>query len=1348
MRLRIFPFPLFISVLGLLLLFSCNDEDTPTAPIQPVLAKFTIATSTGVGGSITGSQSVDGGQSVTVTATAQEHYQLKQWTGDCGSFGSDNTEITITASKNCQIGAEFEKIKYSITAGSTDGGSVGEGELSREFGQVASFTAEPEEGYQLSGWTVAEGSECPDDLIEVKNKVTFTVAGNCSLEAVFTKAPRTITIEEHQNGEIGITPSATVDHGDEVVVTATANEHYAFKGWSGSCGEFSADALSLTITLVSDCTIEAIFEKVSYTITATSSEGGSVIRDGQPVDEEFSIVYGETSTLTATPDKGYRFSAWTSDDCPALEDATEVKAVFEVAGNCSLEAVFEKAPRMISAGENENGQITISPSEGVVYGDEVEVTATANEHYAFKGWSGDCGDLSDDESSLTITVESNCTIEAVFEKVSYTITARSFEGGSVSDEDSETGISIVYGETISLTATPDEGYVFSEWRSDDCPTLEDVTDVEAEFVVAGNCSLEAVFSKAPRTITIEENANGEITITPSETVDHGDEVVVTATANEHYAFEEWVFSCGEEDSPDIDVDERTISFIVTRDCSIKAEFTEVLYSITAEGGAGGSVDSDEEERGFGQEVSITAEPDDGYAFDRWRASGSGCPDDIVLTNEQVRFDVGGNCSLEALFSLVESSGGEDNQDDDPTGNQPTDTQPTGTQPTDTQPSDTQPTTTTPTNQPTTNQPTTTTTTTTTTNQPTTTTTTNQPTTTTQPTAACPSGTDPLYEEDGIIKARDCARSLIGQLVLIDPNDQSSQKYLIANSGILLGQVRGGGNVQYVNTTFVDNMWNLFNDNTTFNDDISKWDVSNVTLMPGMFKGASGFNQDISSWDVSNVRYMQDMFEGATAFVGTNIGSWDVSNVREMREMFRDTQEFNGDISSWDVSKVTDMSGMFRESDYNKLLNWGDKTSNVTDMSFMFKDATSFHQDINWDTGNVTFMQHMFDGATAFNGAFGEKWDVSNVRNMSYMFKDATSFGRINNGVRDLNNWDVSNVSDMSGMFKGAEIFRAEGIRDWNVSSVWSMKEMFHSITTFSFVPRISGWDVGFVRDMSGMFGDTQFGITNSSAAIISGWDVSEVTDMSGMFKGATRFNQPIGSWDVSKVTDMSGMFSGATGATRFNQPIGSWDVSNVTNMKEMFFFASSFNQDISKWDVSNVTDMGGMFNGAGGFNQDISKWDVSNVTNMSDMFRSAGVFNKSLNDWDVSNVTDMGGMFNGAPIFDKSLNDWDVSNVTDMSEMFKGAELYGYAEGNISSWNVSKVTNMKEMFSISITFNGNIGSWNVSKVTNMTRMFEDAGMFNRNLSLWKVDMVTECQQFSNNSGLTESNKPKFTMCTI
>jgi surface protein len=48
--------------------------------------------------------------------------------------------------------------------------------------------------------------------------------------------------------------------------------------------------------------------------------------------------------------------------------------------------------------------------------------------------------------------------------------------------------------------------------------------------------------------------------------------------------------------------------------------------------------------------------------------------------------------------------------------------------------------------------------------------------------------------------------------------------------------------------FSDMEWMFFGAEA-FNQDISKWDVSNVTDMGIMFNKAISFNQDISNWDI-------------------------------------------------------------------------------------------------------------------------------------------------------------------------------------------------------------------------------------------------------------------------------------------------------------------------------------------------------------------------------------------------------------------------------------------------------------------------------------------------------------------
>jgi surface protein len=116
-----------------------------------------------------------------------------------------------------------------------------------------------------------------------------------------------------------------------------------------------------------------------------------------------------------------------------------------------------------------------------------------------------------------------------------------------------------------------------------------------------------------------------------------------------------------------------------------------------------------------------------------------------------------------------------------------------------------------------------------------------------------------------------------------------------------------------------------------------------------------------------------MFERCHKFNSENISDWDVSNVTNMLYMFRDCFEFNQNLGNWNVSKVVTnasraqgMEGMFFGcSKFNGrgLSNWWkDKISQVTNMRYMFYNCIAFDENLsNWSKkiSQVTNMSYMF-----------------------------------------------------------------------------------------------------------------------------------------------------------------------------------------------------------------------------------------------------------------------------------------------------------------------------------------------------------------------------------------------------
>lgn len=124
------------------------------------------------------------------------------------------------------------------------------------------------------------------------------------------------------------------------------------------------------------------------------------------------------------------------------------------------------------------------------YGSTLRLTATPEEGYELVNWTLN-GDVISTETVCEVLANSDLNIVANFQLKNYLVEVGAEGGGIV--EQGATGY-YAYGEKLTLTAVPNDGYQFERWMKDD---KQHSTSPTIQWTVNGSAKLSAVFSELP-----------------------------------------------------------------------------------------------------------------------------------------------------------------------------------------------------------------------------------------------------------------------------------------------------------------------------------------------------------------------------------------------------------------------------------------------------------------------------------------------------------------------------------------------------------------------------------------------------------------------------------------------------------------------------------------------------------------------------------------------------------------------------------------------------------------------------------------------------------------------------------
>lgn len=211
----------------------------------------------------------------------------------------------------------------------------------------------------------------------------------------------------------------------------------------------------------------------------------------------------------------------------------------------------------------------------------------------------------------------------------YTLIVNSSEGGSVNTVGGE----YVKGSSVTVTATPNPGFIFSGWTGNSSSVESSIT-----INIEGNLSITANFEPLIDSYELILVTTGGGNVSGAGVYNDGTEVEILATPNDGYRFTGW--------SDGVSENSRTVT--MNSDIALNANFELIIYTLTVVASEGGSVSIENGEYQTGAVVEINASVDENYQFVNWTDSNGNILGEELLISVTINEDT----QIQANFSLI------------------------------------------------------------------------------------------------------------------------------------------------------------------------------------------------------------------------------------------------------------------------------------------------------------------------------------------------------------------------------------------------------------------------------------------------------------------------------------------------------------------------------------------------------------------------------------------------------------------------------------------------------------------------------------------------------------------------